>query len=228
MPTVTTISTTRKQIICPKSTMSCRRLRTMVDKYPGNRVLIGETYLPNVQELDKWYGGMKGDELHLPMDMQVGFTNKLDASLFRQRINDAETMIGGNQPLLVFDNHDNIRSWERYGDRHARCGHRKTAGNNSLDQRARQPLMYYGEEIGMMTTPPTRKEDVKDPDRNHRLAEGKRSRRRAHADAMGAIRRMLDSAQLAQHGCRSPPTAQPKTSRRKKATRTLSSTGISN
>jgi len=88
-----------------------RRLRAVVDSYPGNRVLIGETYLPNIQELDKWYGGDRHDELHLPMDMQVGFTNKLDASLLRQRINDAETKIGTNQPLFVFDNHDNRRSW---------------------------------------------------------------------------------------------------------------------
>ena len=48
-----------------------QRLRAMVDTYPGNRVLIGETYLPNVEELDKWYGGAKHDELQLPMDMQV-------------------------------------------------------------------------------------------------------------------------------------------------------------
>ena len=37
-----------------------RRMRAMVDKYPGNRVLIGETYLPNTAELIKWYGGAKG------------------------------------------------------------------------------------------------------------------------------------------------------------------------
>ena len=34
-----------------------RRLRKLVASYPGDRVLIGETYLPNIQELDKWYGG---------------------------------------------------------------------------------------------------------------------------------------------------------------------------
>ncbi len=34
-----------------------RRMRAMVNAYPGNRVLIGETYLPNTAELEKWYGG---------------------------------------------------------------------------------------------------------------------------------------------------------------------------
>ena len=139
-----------------------RRLRAMVDKYPGNRVLIGETYLPNVQELDKWYGGAKRNELELPMDMQVGFTNKLDANLLRQRINDAETKIDDNQPLFVFDNHDNKRSWERYGDGiHNDAIARLIA--TLLFTSHSTALMYYGEELGMVTTPPTRKEDVKDP-----------------------------------------------------------------
>jgi alpha-glucosidase len=134
----------------------------MVDKYPGDRVLIGETYLPNVQELDKWYGGAKHDELQLPMDMQVGFTNKLDASLFRKRINDAETQISGNQPLFVFDNHDNARSWNRYGDGIHDQAIARLIATTLLTSRA-TALMYYGEELGMVTTTPTRKEDVKDP-----------------------------------------------------------------
>ena len=139
-----------------------RRLRAVVEKYPGNRVLIGETYLPNVEELDKWYGGAKHDELQLPMDMQVGFANKLDASLFRQRINDAQTRINGNQPLFVFDNHDNVRSWNRYGDGVHDEAIARVLATVLLTSRA-TALMYYGEELGMVTTTPTRKEDVKDP-----------------------------------------------------------------
>ena len=139
-----------------------RRLRTMTDQYPGDRVLIGETYLPNVQELDKWYGGAKHDELQLPMDMQVGFTNKLDANLLRQRINDAETKIDDNQPLFVFDNHDNIRSWDRYGDGAHNEAIAKLIAALLFTSRS-TALMYYGEEIGMVTTPPARVEDVKDP-----------------------------------------------------------------
>jgi alpha-glucosidase len=139
-----------------------RRLRSLIDSYPGDRVLIGETYLPNVQELDKWYGGTKHDELQLPMDMQVGFTNKLDASLFRQRINDAETQINGSQPLLVFDNHDNARSWNRYGDGVHDQAIARLIATMLLTSRS-TALTYYGAEIGMVTTTPTRKEDVKDP-----------------------------------------------------------------
>ncbi len=143
-----------------------RRLHAMVAKYPGDRVLIGETYLPNVQELDKWYGSARHDELQLPMDMQVGFTNKLDVALMRQRMNDAETKIDGNQPLFVFDNHDNTRSWERYGDAVSdNEGKQRIARIIStmlLTSRA-TALTYYGAEIGMVTTTPSRVEDVKDP-----------------------------------------------------------------
>jgi alpha-glucosidase len=139
-----------------------RRLRSLIDSYPGDRVLIGETYLPNVQELDKWYGGTKHNELQLPMDMQVGFTNKLDAALFRQRINDAETQISGNNPLFVFDNHDNARSWNRYGDGVHDQAIARVIATMLLTSRA-TAMTYYGAEIGMVTATPTRKEDVKDP-----------------------------------------------------------------
>ncbi len=139
-----------------------RRMRTMIDSYSGNRVLIGETYLPNTAELDKWYGGAKHDELQLPMDMLVGFTNRLNATTLRQRISEVETQVHGSQPLLVFDNHDNTRSWDRYGDGAHNLEIAKIIAALLLTSKA-TALMYYGEELGMPTTVPTRVEDVKDP-----------------------------------------------------------------
>ncbi len=144
-----------------------RRMRAMVAKYPdtnypGSRVLIGETYLPNTAELDRWYGSAKKDELQLPMDMIIGMVNKLDANTFRTRINEVETQVHGSQPLLVFDNHDNIRSWERYGDGVHNVQIAKLIAAVLLTTRA-TALMYYGEELGMITSIPTRVEDVKDP-----------------------------------------------------------------
>jgi alpha-glucosidase len=139
-----------------------RRLRTLIDSYPGDRVLIGETYLPNIEELYKWYGGAKHDELQLPMDMQVGFINKLDVAEFRKHINEAETELNGNQPLFVFDNHDNPRSWNRYGDGVHDAAIARVIAAILLTSRA-SALMYYGEAIGMVTTTPKRKQDVRDP-----------------------------------------------------------------
>ncbi len=142
-----------------------RRMRIMAAKYPGDRVLIGETYLPNTAELDKWYGGAAHDELHLPMDMLVGFHgdhDKVDAATFRAHLSEVETQVHGSQPLIVFDNHDNIRAIDRYGDGVHDGQINKLLTSILLTTKA-TALMYYGEELGMTTTPPTRKEDVKDP-----------------------------------------------------------------
>jgi alpha-glucosidase len=139
-----------------------RRMRTMVAAYAGDRVLIGETYLPNTAELDKWYGGTAKDELQLPMDMLLGFSNKLDATAFRKYIDEAETQLHGSQPLFVFDNHDNARSIDRYGDGAHNVQIAKLLASVLLTTRS-TALMYYGEELGMTTSTPTRREDVKDP-----------------------------------------------------------------
>jgi alpha-glucosidase len=139
-----------------------RRMRAMVNSYAGDRVLIGETYLPKTAELDKWYGGAAHNELQLPMDMLVGFSNKLDAGNFRRLIGGAETELHGSQPLFVFDNHDNIRAIDRYGDGAHNGKINKLLATMLFTSKA-TALMYYGEELGMPTTTPTRKEDVKDP-----------------------------------------------------------------
>ncbi len=139
-----------------------RRMRAMVNSYPGDRVLIGETYLPNMAEMLKWYGGAARNELELPMDMLVGFSDGYSATHFRQTIGAAETELDGAQPLFVFDNHDNPRSITRYGDGVHDVAIAKTVAAMLFTTRA-TALTYYGAEIGMPTTPPTRKEDVKDP-----------------------------------------------------------------
>ncbi|HEY4356724.1 MAG TPA: alpha-glucosidase [Acidobacteriaceae bacterium] len=141
-----------------------RRMRVMANKYPGDRVLIGETYLPNTIELDKWYGGEAKNELQLPMDMLVGFGGhaKLSAKYFRQYISEVETEVHGSQPLIVFDNHDNTRSIDRFGDGAHNVEIAKAIATMLLTVRA-TALTYYGAEIGMPTTTPTRREEVKDP-----------------------------------------------------------------
>ncbi len=149
----------------PKVHDVIRRMRAMVDSYPGDRVLIGETYLPNTAALDQWYGGEAHDELQLPMDMLVGFHgdhDKLTADSFRQHIVEVETQVHGSQPLLVFDNHDNVRAIDRYGDGTHNDQINKLLATVLFTTKA-TALMYYGEELGMTTTTPTHKEDVKDP-----------------------------------------------------------------
>ena len=154
-----------------------QRLHRVVASYPGQRMLIGEIYTPNTAALRSWYGTAEKPELELPMDTLLGFhkegngiTDAADPSLntahFRKYITEAETELGDHTPLIVFDNHDNVRSWERF-----------TTTGESYDEKAKiariiasvlyttraSSLTYYGAEIGMTTHTPTRREDVRDP-----------------------------------------------------------------
>jgi len=131
-------------------------------RFPGTRVMIGETYLPNIAELAKMYGTKSEPEFELPMDTQVAFINKLDVAQFRAKLTDVETRIDGNTPLLLFDNHDNPRLDKRYGDGVHDVDIQRVISTILFASRG-AALFYYGDEIGMTTTPPTRKEDVKDP-----------------------------------------------------------------
>jgi alpha-glucosidase len=143
-----------------------RRMRAMADSYPGNRVLIGETYLPSTAALLKWYGIPSAPELQLPMDMLLGFThhdlNLLSTARFRRYITEAEIELGGHQPLFVFDNHDRERSWDRFGDGVHDPAIARLLATVLFTTRS-TPLIYYGEALGMKTHPPTRIQDVRDP-----------------------------------------------------------------
>jgi alpha-glucosidase len=156
-----------------------RRMRAMTDAYPAGaypnaRVLIGETYLPNTAALLPWYGTPAQPELQLPMDMFVGFHPEggvpgpnvnLSLAHFRQSLSDMETQLDGHQPLLVFDNHDNPRSWDRFGDGETPDNKLRIAKliATILYTTRSTALTYYGAELGMTTHTPTRKEDVRDP-----------------------------------------------------------------
>lgn len=140
-----------------------QRMRKLIDSYPGDRVLIGETYLPNTAALKKWYGTPGAEELQLPMDMLVGFGRpQYTPAHFRPLLEAAETQLNGHQPLFVFDNHDNTRSIDRYGDGEHDVAIAKGIAAILFGSRA-TAMTYYGAPLGMRTETPTRKEDVRDP-----------------------------------------------------------------
>jgi alpha-glucosidase len=64
--------------------------------------------------------------------------------------------------VYVISNHDIVRSYDRYGDGQHNDQIAKVMAALYLTLRG-TPIMYYGEELGMKTTPPARKEDVRDP-----------------------------------------------------------------
>ena len=137
-----------------------RELRKLLDSYPGNPVIISEADQPNIVELTKMYG--QNDEVQLPMDVQFATVNHLSAPAFRKLIDEIDRNRVGGQPYFFFSNHDQARQWDRYGDGKNNDQIAKLTATLLLATRA-TPQLYYGEEIGMVTTPPARKEDVKDP-----------------------------------------------------------------
>ena len=137
-----------------------KEVRRVVDKYPGNPVLVTEADEPNVEALTKMYGN--GDEVQLPMDFQIADVNELSATRFRELFNEIENNSAHGQPEYFFSNHDQPRQCDRYGDGVHNDQIAKLLAVLLLTTRG-TPQMYYGEEIGMKTSPPTRIEDVHDP-----------------------------------------------------------------
>ena len=151
-----------------------RGLRAIVDKFPGDRVLLGESNIASIGDLAKVYGAHQ-DEINLPMDFLYSGVHKLDAGVFKARIDDAETKLRGAPPVLFFSNHDSSRQKTRFGDgvHDDRIARLTAAMTLTLRGTA---LVYYGEELGMTDLPkdalktvplgPTRKvADNRDPER---------------------------------------------------------------
>jgi len=134
-----------------------RGLRKVADEH--NAVLIGETWTADVAELNQYYGE-DNNELQLPMDFLFTTVNKLSPPDFRRQI--AEVNKASGWPTFVISNHDIVRSYDRYGDGKHNDEIAKVMAALYLTLRG-TPIMYYGEEIGMKTTPPRRREDVQDP-----------------------------------------------------------------
>jgi alpha-glucosidase len=134
-----------------------RGLRKVADE--NNAVLIGETWTADIAELNQYYG-QGNNELQLPMDFLFTTVNKLSPAEFRKQIAAVDAASGW--PTFVISNHDIVRSYDRYGDGRHNDEIAKLMAGLYLTLRG-TPIIYYGEEIGMKTTPPIRKEDVKDP-----------------------------------------------------------------
>jgi len=146
----------------PEMHTELQRLRSQViDRYPG-RILIGETYVGTSAELTKFYGA-HNDEVQLPMFLSLIGIKPLTASALRPRIEAVENNPVGGWPCFALNNHDQRRVPSRYdlpagatGDDMARI----TAA--MLLTLRGTPILYYGEELGMVNNDPQRVEDVQD------------------------------------------------------------------
>lgn len=118
-----------------------RKMRTLANSY-GERVLIGELYLP-VERLVQYYGEQL-DEVHLPFNFQFVTLPTWEARAIRQAVDTYEAALPpGAWPNWVLGNHDKPRIAKRMGREQAR-----TAQMLLLTLRG-TPTCYYGDELGM-------------------------------------------------------------------------------
>jgi alpha-glucosidase len=126
----------------PETHAYIRRMRALVDSYPGDRVLIGETAVPGTNAVAPFYGAR--DELHLAFNF-APMVAPWDAAAWRKRIVRVQELIEPvGWPTWVLSNHDNPRHRTRYGGSEERA---RAAALLLLTLRG-TPFIYAGEELG--------------------------------------------------------------------------------
>jgi alpha-glucosidase len=117
------------------------RMRALADGYGGDRLLIGEVYLP-IKRLAAYYGE-RGDGLHLPFNfklLQADWTaGEIDRTIRRY----LDALPPGACPNWVLGNHDQPRIASKLGPAMAR------AAAVLLLTLPGAVTLYYGDELGM-------------------------------------------------------------------------------
>jgi alpha-glucosidase len=145
----------------PENFEAFRRLRGVAEEFGPDRVLIGETYPPKIDDLRAYYG-KNDDAFQLPFNFFLLRADRLDAGTFRRIVSETEQVVNGRPTTYVLSNHDNPRAFDKFGDGQHNDEIAKLLALMLLTLRG-APFFYYGEEIGMKTTEPERLEDVRDP-----------------------------------------------------------------
>jgi alpha-glucosidase len=123
-----------------------RRWRRVVDEYSEpQRVLLGETWVMDLQRLARFYGS-GDDELHLAFNFPFTFSD-LNAETLRSIVETTESVLpGGAWPVWMLSNHDVVR----FPTRMAGGDERKARALLFLLLTLRgTPVLYYGDELGM-------------------------------------------------------------------------------
>ncbi|MEY4229371.1 MAG: putative alpha-glucosidase [Actinomycetota bacterium] len=133
-----------------------RRIRAVLDEYPGERTSVGEVYLLDEEAIARYYGA--GDELHMSFNFPFLWTRAEASSLRRRIMRTLEHLAPvGAWPTWVLSNHDVPRHRQRHGgdERVARimCLVLLTLPGT--------PFLYQGEELGLVDAdvPPDRQVD---------------------------------------------------------------------
>ncbi|MCH7573807.1 MAG: DUF3459 domain-containing protein [Candidatus Marinimicrobia bacterium] len=128
-----------------------RAFRQLLDQYDGDRVMIGETWLFELDELVEYYGG-ELDEFHIPFNF-LGTVQPWESGALQAAISAYYNALPtGAAPNFVFGNHDVHRMATRFG-----AEHHRSAGMLLLTLKG-TPTLYYADELGMQDVdiPPAR------------------------------------------------------------------------
>jgi alpha-glucosidase len=140
----------------PSTHAILRALRRLTDGYPGERMLVGEVFLPLAGSHAGYYG--RGDELQLVFELPGSVIAPWEAEAWRERIARVATALDpiGAWPTWVLSNHDTPRHRTRFGtEARARASAVLLLGLRGT------PFLYAGEELGLedAVVPPERRVD---------------------------------------------------------------------
>ncbi len=136
-----------------------KELRTVIDEYEGDRLLVAED--ENIA-----YLGNGADELHLVFNFPLMRTDRLTPSHVRrnqkERLTRLEALSVKGWPCNTLGNHDSSRLRTRYGDKLHEAALARLHAALVLTLKG-TPFLYNGEEIGMtdwIITDPTKLRDT--------------------------------------------------------------------
>jgi alpha-glucosidase len=139
-----------------------QRWRRLADTYDPQRVLLGETWVLDLERMAAFYGAGE-DELHLAFNFPFMFAGLDSAALADIVAQTHELLPPGAWPVWALSNHDVARFPTRIcdeDDERVKCALLFLLGLRGT------PVLYYGDEIGMrqVKIPPERVLDVHDRD----------------------------------------------------------------
>ncbi|HET8615284.1 MAG TPA: alpha-amylase family glycosyl hydrolase [Actinomycetales bacterium] len=128
----------------PRSHEVLRGVRSLVDTYPNDGMIVGEVNIRSTTAVVRYYGS--GDELNLTFNFPP-LDAPWDAIVWQSVINEVHEKLGGSGawPTWVLSNHDNQRHRTRYGGSLERAW---SAAVLLLTLRG-TPFLFQGEELGL-------------------------------------------------------------------------------
>ncbi|MFB6277343.1 MAG: alpha-glucosidase [Halothece sp.] len=135
----------------PENHEIIREIRRVIEEY-DNRVLLGETFIDNRLYDSLVFHGVNNDELHLPFTFEFALSPWYPGYLQREVEKKELLTPQGGWPVYFLDNHDLPRHLSRWSE----CSLcfdtfaiAKASATILLTVRG-TPILYYGEELGMV------------------------------------------------------------------------------